>query len=235
MKDLLTRALEAHGGLSRWREIEAFQLKVSIGGGLWRLKGLPDGLRDVTLRILAHRPMVTITPFGGEARTGHFTPDRVWIEDANGGVVEELATPRASFAGHVLTTPWDKLHELYFVTTHCGTTLRLRSDSPNPASRPVRSGHTRKTARRGTASSSSTPQASRPTVPSRSCISTRKDYSSVWTTPWMWSATWSPVPPLTTASIIPRSVASSFRPSAGRSAALRRVQCYRVRRAYCYK
>jgi hypothetical protein len=27
MKDLLTRALEAHGGLSRWREIEAFQLK----------------------------------------------------------------------------------------------------------------------------------------------------------------------------------------------------------------
>jgi hypothetical protein len=39
MKDLSTRALEAHGGLSRWREIEAFQLKVSIGGGLWRLKG----------------------------------------------------------------------------------------------------------------------------------------------------------------------------------------------------
>ena len=39
MKDLLTRALEAHGGLSRWLEIEAFQLKVSIGGGLWRLKG----------------------------------------------------------------------------------------------------------------------------------------------------------------------------------------------------
>jgi len=24
MKDLLTRALDAHGGLSRWREIEAF-------------------------------------------------------------------------------------------------------------------------------------------------------------------------------------------------------------------
>src|SRR5438045_6117161 len=51
MKVLLSRALEAHGGLSRWREIEAFQLKVSIGGGLWRLKGLPDGLHDVTLRI----------------------------------------------------------------------------------------------------------------------------------------------------------------------------------------
>jgi hypothetical protein len=31
------------------------QLKVSIGGGLWRLKGLPDGLRDVTLRIQAQK------------------------------------------------------------------------------------------------------------------------------------------------------------------------------------
>lgn len=69
-KDLLTRALEAHGGLSRWRKIEAFQLQVSIGGGLWRLKGLPDGLHDVTLRVQAHRPSVTITPFGGEVRTG---------------------------------------------------------------------------------------------------------------------------------------------------------------------
>src|SRR5437870_11476325 len=105
MKDLLTRALDAHGGLSRCREIEALQLKVSIGGGLWRLKGLPDGLRYVTLRIQAHRPIVTITPFGGEARTGHFTPDRVWIEDANGGVVEERATPRASFAGHMRCGP----------------------------------------------------------------------------------------------------------------------------------
>src|SRR3989449_6016445 len=151
MKDLLTRALDAHGGLSRWREIKAFQLKVSIGGGLWRLKGLPDGLRDVTLRVQAHRPIVTITPFGGEARTGHFTPDRVWVEDANGGVLEERATPRASFGGHVLTTPWENCRNSTSWATHCGTTWRLRSCAPNPASRPVRAGHTRKTARRGTA------------------------------------------------------------------------------------
>src|SRR6266850_1083924 len=116
MKDLFTRAFDAHGGLSRWREMEAFQGKVSIGGGLWRLTGLPDGLRDVTLRVQAHRPRVTITPFGGEVRTGHCTPDRVWIEEAKGGVVEERAAPRASFAGHVLTTPWDTLQARSFVS-----------------------------------------------------------------------------------------------------------------------
>jgi hypothetical protein len=49
MKDLLTRAFDAHGGLSRWQEIGAFQLKASIGAGLWRVMGLPDGLRGVTL------------------------------------------------------------------------------------------------------------------------------------------------------------------------------------------
>ena len=45
MKDLLTRALDA-----RWREIEAFQLKVSIGGGLWRLLLL----RSYPVRWLRH-------------------------------------------------------------------------------------------------------------------------------------------------------------------------------------
>ena len=235
MKDLLTRALDAHGGLSRWREIEAFQLKVSIGGGLWRLKGLPDGLRDVTLRIQAHRPIVTITPFGGEARTGHFTPDRVWVEDANGGVVEERATPRASFAGHVLTTPWDKLQELYFVSYALWNYLAIPFVFTEPGFETREIGPHEENGETWHRLLVKYPQASRPTVPSRFCISTRKDYSSVWTTPWMWSATLSRVPPLTTASIIPRSVASSFRPSAGRSAALRRVQCYRVRRAYCYK
>ena len=39
MKDLLTRALDAHGGLSRWREIEAFQLKVSLAAGCGGSRG----------------------------------------------------------------------------------------------------------------------------------------------------------------------------------------------------
>src|SRR5260370_19945430 len=86
MKDLLTTALDAHGGLSRWREVEAFQLKVSIGGGLWRLKGLPDGLRHVTPPIQAPRPIVTVPPLGGAARTGPLTPDRVWVAEAHGWV-----------------------------------------------------------------------------------------------------------------------------------------------------
>jgi hypothetical protein len=52
---------------------------------------------------------------GAASSTGGIR-DRVWIEEAKGGVVEERAAPRASFAGHVLTTPWDTLQALSFVS-----------------------------------------------------------------------------------------------------------------------
>lgn len=59
-------------------------------------------------------PAVTIVPFGRPDCRGHFTPTRVWIEDRECRVVEERADPRASFAGHVFETPWDRLQLLYF-------------------------------------------------------------------------------------------------------------------------
>jgi len=97
-KDLLTGALDAHGGLSRWREIEAF-----------RLKGLPDGLRDVTLRIQARRPIVRITPFGGEARTGTSRQTAYGSRMPMVASLRSVAAPRASFAGHVLTEAMDSV------------------------------------------------------------------------------------------------------------------------------
>jgi hypothetical protein len=59
---------------------------------------------------------VTIRPFGRPDCRGHFTPERVWIEDREDHIIEERADPRGSFAGHVLNTRWDKLHMLYFTS-----------------------------------------------------------------------------------------------------------------------
>jgi hypothetical protein len=115
MADLLSLALEAHGGLDRWRELETLDARLSVSGGLWRLKGHPEGLPNVSLRVAARHQAVRIAPFHGEEHAGYFQPDRVWIEDEAGVVVQHRANPRASFAGHVRTTPWDDLHELYFI------------------------------------------------------------------------------------------------------------------------
>ena len=44
-----------------------------------------------------------------------FTSDRVWIERRDGLVIEERFEPRAAFAGHEHSTPWDRLHLTYFI------------------------------------------------------------------------------------------------------------------------
>ena len=114
MIPLLELALDAHGGLTRWRQVKSIDLKLSIGGQLWHAKGLPQGL-NVALHVEPSRKLVVVSPFDGEDSTGYFTPDRVWVENAAGTVVQELTSPRGSFSGHDLMTPWSKLQELYFV------------------------------------------------------------------------------------------------------------------------
>jgi hypothetical protein len=96
--------VEAHGGLERWHEVRYLDVRLTVSGGLFQIKGQPEGLYDVLMRIETQRPAVTFAPFGRPDCRGHFTPTRVWIEDHEGRVVEERAVPRASFAGHVLTT-----------------------------------------------------------------------------------------------------------------------------------
>ena len=116
MIPLLKLAIEAHGGLERWRQVHGIDLKLTIGGGLWEFKGLPQGLVGVALHVEPADRLVTITPFGPEGAAGYFTPDRVWIQKPRGDVLQERSAPLRSFDGHTLTTPWDKLHELYFVS-----------------------------------------------------------------------------------------------------------------------
>jgi hypothetical protein len=43
-----------------------------------------------------------------------FTPDRVAIETSTGAIVSKRSDPRTAFAGHVLETVWDALHNAYF-------------------------------------------------------------------------------------------------------------------------
>jgi hypothetical protein len=42
MSGLLHVALQAHGGLERWREVQSLDVRVSLTGGLYRLKGYPN-------------------------------------------------------------------------------------------------------------------------------------------------------------------------------------------------
>ena len=114
MKELLERVIAAHGNMDRWNGFKSVRAHVLLGGGLWALKGQGGVLSDGITRVELHRQFASTAPFREPGLRSSFTPDRVAIETENGEVVEERFHPRDAFAGHDVTTPWDRLHLAYF-------------------------------------------------------------------------------------------------------------------------
>jgi hypothetical protein len=77
MSGLLNLAMKAHGGLERWKQVRNMQAKVTLNGTLWQIKGRPDGLSGVVMRLNTKQPDLTITPFPKPGTAGHFTPSRL--------------------------------------------------------------------------------------------------------------------------------------------------------------
>jgi hypothetical protein len=114
MTDLATFAMDAHGGLDRWRKLKTVSARLLQGGVLWKLKGQEGVLDDVRVTVDLRKEWASHRPFGQPNRHSSFQPDRVAIETSDGHVVEERRNPRASFNGHKLDTPWDHLQLAYF-------------------------------------------------------------------------------------------------------------------------
>jgi hypothetical protein len=123
MNALLKTAIEAHGGLERWNQLDNVSARLIQGGALWALKGQPGVLDDVVVTASLHEERVSHRPFGAADRHSSFTPERVAIETGDATVVEALDQPRASFAGHTIETPWSTLQLAYFVGTAMWTYL----------------------------------------------------------------------------------------------------------------
>jgi hypothetical protein len=114
MSDLLDDVVAAHGGMKRWREVRTVSTGLRSWGLTWSLKGQPTLLADGRAEAETARQALQLHPFTGEDARGFYTPDRVWIESADGTILEDRRRPRDAFAGHSLETPWDHLHGLYF-------------------------------------------------------------------------------------------------------------------------
>ena len=113
MNELLTLAVGAHGGLSRWNRFTALSAMVSITGALWRFKSTADLLTQVSVEALLHEQRVT-THLVGRSKRLLFTPQRVASETEDGRLLEARDDPRAAFSGHRPETAWDDLHVAYF-------------------------------------------------------------------------------------------------------------------------
>jgi hypothetical protein len=111
---LLAEALQAHGGLDRWDTFSRLSATIVTGGALWGMKGLiqdPDP-RRITVDLLSE--WSSLDRFGDPSWHTVFTPGKIEIVDRLGNIIAKRSDPRAAFAGHTMTSPWDPLHRAYF-------------------------------------------------------------------------------------------------------------------------
>lgn len=119
MDELLTRVLEAHGGLDAWSKVTEVTVRLALDGPFWDGVGWPQirGLQTVTLD--PAREYITFTPFLGDGRTAVYQgdTDRVRILDPAGHVVAEGDNVGATFPPYDETARWDQLQVAYFTGT----------------------------------------------------------------------------------------------------------------------
>jgi len=88
VSELLDLVLNAHGGLERWHKVQTIELKLSITGGLFKIKGFPEGLPNVAMHIEVQSPAVIIDSLRKIGQAGLFRSgpglDRGWRRKCHG-------------------------------------------------------------------------------------------------------------------------------------------------------
>lgn len=114
MNELLSRIIDAHGGMDRWNGFGKVEATIVTGGGFPSLKGQMQDALPRRMTVWLHEVRSSVMPYGAPDQRTMCTLDRVAIEKLDGTVVAERHDPRDSFAGHQMSTPWDGLHRAYF-------------------------------------------------------------------------------------------------------------------------
>jgi hypothetical protein len=114
MTELLATIIEAHGGLDRWTGFSKVEATIVTDGALWGMKNLWQDQDPRRMTAWLHEQHSSVAPFGDPDWHTDFTPGRIAILQRNNTVVAQRNDPRASFAGHELSTPRDPLQRAYF-------------------------------------------------------------------------------------------------------------------------
>jgi hypothetical protein len=105
MSRFLEAILKAHVGLENWRKVERLEARVSLTGGLYQLKGIPEGVPNVTMSVDTRRPALTIT--GHHARELPGIRPRVDYQTKERAL--ELDSMSAAFAPRrIASTPYSE-------------------------------------------------------------------------------------------------------------------------------
>ncbi len=110
---IVDRAIAAHGGEARWREVETITTRWTFRGAMFKLRLREGQLRNLNARIFAREQRVEVTPFAGKDAAGVFRPGRVELAP-RGGAATHRDNPRDAFANPRTLMWWTDIETLYF-------------------------------------------------------------------------------------------------------------------------
>jgi len=110
---LLAEALDAHGGLERWRGFKGVASTIVVGGELWRLKGVEMDRTPRRTTSEFRRQWTRQTQFGNPDWTMTWTPRYAQIADRGGRVIACRSDGRDAF-NRSLDGRWDPMNLAYF-------------------------------------------------------------------------------------------------------------------------
>lgn len=113
MTAVLDRALAAHGGAERWEQAERLDVQATIDGELWGRRGQAGALHSARLELWPHEQRLAFHELGGAGRVGSYTPGRVELRGADGGILAERDSPAERAVGQTRTSAWDDLDLIY--------------------------------------------------------------------------------------------------------------------------
>jgi hypothetical protein len=156
---LLDEALEAHGGMERWRGASTIRAHVRSGGLLIRTRVPGTRFADYELTVDVAEPRAVLDPFPREGQRGVFDNGEARIESQVGETIDSRADPRPAFFGRLglrRNLRWDALDSAYFAgyamwnyatspylltreggRAHRGRRARLPHPPPGAADRPT--------------------------------------------------------------------------------------------------
>jgi hypothetical protein len=114
---LLDEALEASGGLERWRAARSVEARVRSGGLLLRTRVPGNRLADYRVNVEIEERRTVMDPFPTPGRRAVFDRGAVTVESDAGEPIESRADPRPEFTGRSglrRNLRWDALDSAYF-------------------------------------------------------------------------------------------------------------------------
>jgi len=114
VRKIVEKVIEAHGGASRWRELEAVEAIISVRGFLFKAKRRPI-LNRVRIRASTREPTFTFYDYPRAGRNSEFIGnEEVRITDADNKVLASRLQPRTAIRQLRRQLYWDALDFTYF-------------------------------------------------------------------------------------------------------------------------